>query len=264
MRSLLLDPLVESLVFPRRFIPRGARPIPSSAERIKLDIHNGDDGDDESNNAGQVEAFFLRAHGEGPRPLLIFTHGNGELIDDWARPFEGFARAGLHVLLPEYRGYGRSNGRPSEKAIREDLIRFYDLALEDPAVDASRVVMMGRSIGGGAVVQLLAHRPAQALVLMNTFMSLPKLLAPYGLPALLLRDRFESHRVLEKLTLPTLIFHGDRDRIVPYSHALALQKLTGGELRTYPGAGHNDCFGDFEAFIREVLVFLEREGLIEG
>lgn len=257
MRSLLLDPIVENLVFPRRFIPPGPRTIPESAERIRLPL-------DENGGDGSVEAFFFRARATGAqkRPLLIFTHGNGELIDDWAAPFEGFAREGLHVLLPEYRGYGRSKGRPSEAGIRADLIRFYDRMLRDPSVDSERVVMMGRSIGGGAIVQLLAHRPARALVLMNTFTSLPNLLSAYGLPAVLLRDRFESDRVLENISLPTLIFHGDRDRIVPYSHALALQSITGGELRTYPGRGHNDCFEDFEGFRREVLTFLEAAGAL--
>lgn len=262
MRALLLDPIVETFVFPRVFIPRAPRELPESVERIKLDISRGDAPDPKG---GEVEAFFLRADGEGERPLLIFTHGNGELIDDWAGLFEGFARAGLNVLLPEYRGYGRSAGRPSEAAIRSDLLRFHDRAIDEPGVDRERVIMMGRSIGGGAIAQLLANRPAKALILMNTFMSLPKLLAAYGLPAFLLRDRFESHLVFEEIVkkahLPTLILHGDRDRIVPYSHALALQELTGGELRTYPGAGHNDCFVDFDAFRGEVLDFLERAGV---
>lgn len=255
MRSVLLDPIIESLVFPRRFIPRGARPIPDAVERIRIQIDEPE--------AGEVEAFFIRAPGSGKRPLIIFTHGNGELIDDWATPFEGFAREGVHVLLPEYRGYGRSSGRPSEAAIRDDLIRFYDLAIEDPAVDPSRIVMMGRSIGGGAIAQLLAHRPAKALILMNTFTSLINLLAAYGLPAFLFRDQFESDRVLRDISLPTMIFHGDRDRIVPYSHALALKDIVGAELRTYPGRGHNDCFEDFDAFRDEVLNFLRRARVFE-
>ncbi|HSA24403.1 MAG TPA: hypothetical protein P5076_23280, partial [Myxococcota bacterium] len=96
---------------------------------------------------GEVEAWFLPGRGasaDRPGPLVVFTHGNAELIDDWPRMLAPYRELGVSVLLPEYRGYGRSAGHPSQALLVEDALYFLEAALARPDVDRDRVVYHGR------------------------------------------------------------------------------------------------------------------------
>ena len=88
---------------------------------------------------GVVEALYLRApnaSAEQPAPAVIFAHGNGEVIEQWPRPLEGYRQRGFSVLIPEYRGYGGSAGKPREDAIVADFVAFRDRLAARPEVDA--------------------------------------------------------------------------------------------------------------------------------
>src|SRR5690606_34255575 len=103
---------------------------------------------------GRVEAWLLPGDGvsaERPGPAVVFAHGNAELIDHWPGALARYRRLGVSVVLPEYRGYGRSAGRPSESAIRDDLRALHARLSSHPMVDVTRLVYHGRSLGGGAV-----------------------------------------------------------------------------------------------------------------
>src|SRR3990172_9418355 len=133
----------------------------------------------------RAEAWLLPARrASGGAPLLVFAHGNGELIDHWAREFETAREWGLAVLLVEYPGYGRSAGTPSEDSITRAFVAAYDWALSQPGVDGRRVVGWGRSLGGGAICALARQRPLAALVLESTFTSVRAMAARFGPPGL--------------------------------------------------------------------------------
>src|SRR5262245_34033766 len=87
-------------------------------------------------DGGKVEGWLLPGAGTGPAPLLIYAHGNGELIDYWAGEFAPLRAAGIHILLAEYPGYGRSTGSPSEDSVSAALVSMYDRVAADPRVDA--------------------------------------------------------------------------------------------------------------------------------
>src|SRR5689334_10734657 len=91
----------------------------------------------------RVESWLLPGAATRAAPLLIYTHGNGELIDYWADEFEPLRAAGIHVLLVEFPGYGRSQGKPSEQSVTGALLAAYDRVVEDPRVDARRVIGYG-------------------------------------------------------------------------------------------------------------------------
>ena len=206
---------------------------------------------------GPVEAWWLPAlSGEGPRPAIFFAHGNGELIDDWPLPMRAFRERGCHVLLAEYRGYGRSAGSASEETVREDFVRLYDRMRALPEVDAEACVLMGRSLGGGAVCQVFAERDAHALVLMSTFTSVTALAAHlFHLPARFVVDRFDSASVLRQKPARALHVHGRRDELIPFAHGQALAEITGGALLADDG-GHNDCPLDWARFVDRVLEYV--------
>ena len=123
---------------------------------------------------GRSDAWFMpplkRRPGER-RPLVIFFHGNGEVIDYLPEQAEGFRELGMGVLLVEYPGFGRSAGTPTEKSITETAVAAYDAVLQREEVDPRRIVLFGRSLGGGAACALAARRPSAALILQSTFSS---------------------------------------------------------------------------------------------
>ncbi len=218
---------------------------------------------------GPVEAWWLPAltrtertqHKGGPQPAIFFAHGNGELIDDWPRPMQAFRERGMHVLLAEYRGYGRSEGHADEAKVRSDFVRLFDRMCALPEVDAEACVLMGRSLGGGAVCQVLSERDAAALVLMSTFTSVTALAGHlYRLPARFVSERFESDKILARKAIPTLHVHGRRDELVPFAHAERLAAITGGRLLVEEG-GHNDCPMDWAGFVQAVMEYLEESGV---
>jgi fermentation-respiration switch protein FrsA (DUF1100 family) len=214
---------------------------------------------------GEVEAWFLAADGAlagETRPLVIFAHGNGELIEDWPDVLEPYRRMGVHLLLPEYRGYGRSAGEPSEKVIVEDYVRFHDLARSRPDVDEHKIVLHGRSLGGGVVCALARQRRPAALVLESTFTSIPNVARRWFVPAGLIEDRFDSAGAIASLDAPILIFHGTRDRVIPYEHGVELARIAKRARLVTSQCDHNDLPRREEGYWSEIRRFLEEEKVL--
>lgn len=214
----------------------------------------------------RVEAWFLAPLDDAPTPsraapTLIFFHGNGELIDFWPEEFESPRRRGWAVLLVEYPGYGRSGGRPSESSIVATALAAHDALAGRDDVDARRLVAYGRSLGGGAAAALAARRPTvAALILESSFTGVASLARRFLVPTALVRDRFDNLSAVRAWDGPLLIVHGERDRIVPPSHARALHAAAPrSELVLLPH-GHNDMPRAWPA----ILDFLERAGVGPG
>ena len=212
-----------------------------------------------STSFGRIEAWYLPAiRSNGPSPLLVFTHGNGEVIDFWPEEFDEPRRWGVGVLLVEFAGYGRSDGTPSEKSITEGMLAAYDWARQHKDIDAARIIPYGRSLGGGAAAILAVERPVPALILESTFSSVAAFASGFGAPAFLVRDKFDSVASLQKFKGPILILHGDRDDIVPPSHARVLAAAAGNATLASMPCGHNDCARPWAA----VRQFLDRHDLV--
>ncbi|MCP5039912.1 MAG: alpha/beta fold hydrolase [bacterium] len=217
------------VLYPRPPVPPGEPRMPSGTQRVWL----GEDA--------QTEAWLMRPSGVEHRfPVVIFTHGNGELIDHWAPVFTEATAAGVGVLLVEYPGYGRSGGSPSESSIRKTILAAYDFVSDQPGVDREAIVAHGRSLGGGAACQLAAARPLSALVLESAFIDVRSLAARLGFPAFLVRDHFDNLSIVPTLDIPVLVLHGERDDLIPVSHGEQLAAAAETELIPMP-CGHNDC-----------------------
>jgi pimeloyl-ACP methyl ester carboxylesterase len=223
--------LQRRVLFPRPPAPSIPPPIPEGGEVLRL----GEDA---------VEAWLLPPIGTGDHgeaaPVIVFTHGNGELIDHWLPAFDEPRRWGFAVLLVEYPGYGRSGGSPSQASITDTMLAAHDALAARSDIDLSRLVAYGRSLGGGAACALAAQRDVAALMLESTFTSVRAMASTLGLPGALVLDPFDNEAVLEDYDGPVLILHGEQDRIVPVSHGERLAEVTRTELVRLP-CGHNDC-----------------------
>ncbi|MFN3201180.1 MAG: alpha/beta hydrolase [Bradymonadia bacterium] len=221
------------VLFPRRWTAQPLLQAPAGVESLWRESPQG-----------PVEAWFIPGEGctaERPGPLVVFGHGNGDLIDGWWPALRTYTRMGISVLMPEFRGYGRSAGSPSEPAITEDFVWFLDAAVKRPEVDAARVHYHGFSMGGGAVVALARHRPPKALVLQSTYTGIDQLTWRYGIPGFLVKDQFRSREVVSTLDVPVLVIHGRDDNVVPFSHGERLAEMAPQGRLMARTCKHGDC-----------------------
>lgn len=207
---------------------------------------------------GDTEAWFLPAtRSAGPTPLIVFGHGNGEVIDYWPDEFTEPREWGFAVLLVEYPGYGRSPGRPSEASIRRAFLAAYDWASAQPEIDTARIVGYGRSLGGGAVALLSRERALAALILESTFTSTRPFARGFGAPSFLVRDPFDNEEAVRTFDRPLLIIHGERDEVIPTVHGRTLADVADVPIHLLP-CGHNDCPRPWDVvsgFLRDAGVY---------
>jgi fermentation-respiration switch protein FrsA (DUF1100 family) len=246
---------IERLVlFPGQLLaPPSGVPRVAGLERVPIET-----------DEGKVEAWFLPAPSASgaARPAVVFAHGNGELIDEWAEPLEAYRRLGVSVLLPEYRGFGRSAGTPSEAAIASDFVRFYDELVKRSDVDAERIVFHGRSLGGGAVCALARTRAPAGLVLESTFTSVANVARGWGIPQFLVTNHFDSESVVRAFPHPILILHGRRDRVIPYAHAEALVRTAQRARLVSFDCDHNDMRRPSDGYWSEIEAYLRSVGVL--
>ncbi len=237
------------LIFPREYANRPLRAVPSGVDVWTREV-----------DGVRVEAWFLGGAGrtaESPGPAVMLFHGNAELIDNWMPIAEEYASRGFSVLLPEYRGYGRCGGTPSQRAIAEDM-RYWRAKLNGTdIVQKDKVVYHGRSLGGGVAVQLAKDAEPAALILDCTFTSIASYATGYGVPGLVVTSPFQSDDVLPALSCPVLISHGRDDSTVPITHGKTLVELAKrGRFVELP-CGHLDFPGDQRAYDTARWEFLE-------
>ncbi len=215
---------------------------------------------------GRVEAWLAQGEGtsaDRPGPLVIFAHGNAELIDNWAFDFKTLTERGVNVLLVEYRGYGRSDGSPSEKGIVTDFTAAYDKVTARDEIDSKRVVFFGRSIGTGVACSLARHRKPNAIILASPMRSIPSIASKMLVPRFIIKDKFDNEDFLETYDGPVLILHGKEDRIIPYDHGDKLHRVTpNSRLVSFVDTGHNDMPTYSEEFWNPIVEFLIETGLI--
>ncbi|MEE2788928.1 MAG: alpha/beta hydrolase [Myxococcota bacterium] len=204
--------------------------VPLGAERLWI-----------AHSSGRTESWLFVERGDVRRPLVLFFHGNAELIDDAMDKVDGYRRLGYAVALMEYRGYGRSDGSPSEEHIVADALALVQRLETDPDLDLDRMVYHGRSLGGGVATSLARIYPPARLVLESTFTSIIDMARGMGVPAWLVRDPFNTREFLVQSDPSVLILHGVKDSIVPVEHAHQLAQAGTRVKLVLLDCGHNDC-----------------------
>ncbi|RJF95077.1 alpha/beta hydrolase [Noviherbaspirillum saxi] len=198
----------------------------------------------------RIEAWFVPA--PAPRGVALLAHGNAGNIGyrvDYARLFH---RLGFSLLLLEYRGYGRSEGKPSEEGTYADARAAWRHLVMERGFPAERIVLVGESLGGAVVARLAVDQRPAALVLASSFVSVPELAAELypWLPARrLARYRYDTLEALKRVSCPVLIAHSREDDIVPFHHGERLfAAVKGTKAFLEMDGGHNEGF----LFTREV------------
>jgi len=183
---------------------------------------------------------------EQARGAVLFCHGNAGNITHRAeilRRLHDVSR--VTVFIFDYRGYGRSKGRPKEAGVLADARAARDWLSRREGAEPGRLILMGESIGGAVAVDLAADQGARGLILESTFTSLRDLAAyhfPWFPVRQLMRTRLDSLAKIKSYRGPLLQSHGDCDTIVPYPFGQRLFDAANQpkQFVTFPGGDHND------------------------
>ena len=195
------------------------------------------------------------------RYTLLFTHGNAEDIGHNFDYLERIQAAGFSVFAWDYRGYGTSEGRPSEQALYQDSEAAYEYLTATLKVPPDRIIPLGRSLGGAAATHIAASRPVAALILESTFTSGQKMLTPVRIFPF---DRYLNLERMGKVRCPVLVIHGTADTTIPFHHGETLFAAANQPKRSYwvPGAGHNDLYymagAEYEKQLRDFAASVEQ------
>ncbi len=179
---------------------------------------------------------------EGSPLVTLFLHGNGDNIAFYKPHLEAISAAGSSVLTIDYRGYGKSGGRPSEQGLYRDSEAGY-IYLLGKGYRAEQIILHGQSLGTAVAVDLASRRPCSALILEAPFTSASNVagtLVPFIGP-LLVRSYNSLPKILS-VRAPKLFIHGDRDEVIPLRLGQELFAAAQGTKTFWivPGAGHND------------------------
>jgi pimeloyl-ACP methyl ester carboxylesterase len=191
-----------------------------------------------------------------PAPLLIYFGGNAEEVSWLASTADRYA--GWSLLIVNFRGYGRSEGKPGEAELFADALQIYDYAAK--RADGGRVAVMGRSLGSGVAVYLAAQRPVAGVILVSPYDSVESVargVYPYLPIGLMLRHRFDSLTRAPGISWPLLCLVASDDRVIPRPHSERLYAAWGGkkQWREILHTGHDDIAGepDYWQAIEEFL-----------
>lgn len=227
-------------------------------QQLQLDEYTEEINIEEKDNM-LLHGWLRKAPGNEKQKLIIYLGGNAEEVSHMiprASMLEGWA-----LLLINYPGYGKSEGKPSEKSFFLSALRIYDYAASREDIDINNIVIMGRSIGTGSAVYLAHERKAKAVILISPFESITSV-ARASLPfipvGLILKHKFESKKYAPAISSPLLVFYGTEDKIIPARHSKLLVQYWKGEnqLVKLKGYGHNDIFESKQLW-NQTLNFLE-------
>lgn len=182
---------------------------------------------------------------ENSKGVVFYLHGNAGSLEGWGSVAETFIEHHYDVFIPDYRGYGKSEGTiESEAGMHQDMQTLYDRLKEE--YPENEIIVLGHSIGSGMAARVAAKNNPKLLILQAPPYSLPDLAkntTPLQLfPSFLIKYKFETKRYVKETGLPVAVLHGDEDEIVYYGSSLKLQEdfKPGDTLITLEGLGHNN------------------------
>ena len=165
----------------------------------------------------QLSAVYL------PNPAsthtILYVHGNAEDLGDIQPVLQKLQNIGFSVFAYDYRGYGTSQGTPTERNAYRDIETAYNYLTQQLRVPSQRIIAYGRSVGGGSAVDLASRKPVAGLIMESAFTTAFRVIVPIPI---LPFDKFRNIDKIKKLKCPVLVMHGKADDTIPFQHGQQL------------------------------------------
>ncbi len=211
-----------------------------SAEILRIPLVTGEpEGETVTGSVPAPTLAALYLPNPAATHTLLYSHGNAEDLGDLQPFFGQLHRAGFAILAYDYRGYGLSPGKPSEQNTYEDIEAAYRYLTETQGVPPDKILIQGRSLGGGPATYLATRYPVGGLILESTFRSVFTVVTRVPLFPF---DKYPNRDRLRTLNVPLLVIHGTQDEVIPFRHGQQLYAAAPGPKQAYwvTGAGHNN------------------------
>ncbi len=211
----------------------------------------------ETRDGAVINALLFKPKGDS-KGIVFYLKGNSKSIKGWGKFAVDFTRHNYNVLMVDYRGFGKSTGRRSQKAIKRDLQEVYNKIKEETTED--RIIVYGRSLGSGFAAKLASINNPKMLILDAPYYSLTKVTARYApfMPlSVLIKYPLPTYKWLKYVRCPIHIIHGTNDTLIPYKTSVRLSKVNPKltRLHTVIGGGHKNLnnFESYHKMIHEII-----------
>ncbi|WP_420601679.1 alpha/beta hydrolase [Flagellimonas sp.] len=211
----------------------------------------------------------LRFKAQNPKGVVFYLKGNSKSIKGWGKFAVDFTRHGYDVIMVDYRGFGKSTGRRTQKAVKRDMQVIYNKIKEK--VTEKYIILYGRSMGSGFAAKLASMNNPRMLILDAPYYSLSKVAKKYipFMPlSLLIKFPMPTYKWLKYVNCPIHIIHGTDDRLIPYKTSVKLSKIKPEltKLYTVIGGGHKNLntFESYHKMLTEIITTRPKKVNLEG
>ncbi|MCH2488951.1 MAG: lysophospholipase [Flavobacteriales bacterium] len=199
-----------------------------------------------------------------PKGVVLYLKGNSKSIKGWGKFAVDFTRHSYDVIMVDYRGFGKSIGKRSQKAIKHDLQYVYNKIRE--RVPEKFIILYGRSLGSGFATKLASMNHPKMLILDAPYYSLAKVTGrymPFMPLSIILKYPMPTYKWLKYVNCPIHIIHGTDDKLIPFKSSVKLSEIKPKQTRLYPiiGGGHKNMntFESYHKALTEIIIGEERE-----
>ncbi len=206
-------------------------------------------------DGGQINSILFKV--PNSRGLVYYFKGNSRSIKGWAKFAKDFMANGYDIFMMDYRGFGKSVGKRSERRLYDDSQQLYRWLLKQ--YDEDDIIIYGRSLGSGIATRIASWNNPKLLILDSPYFSFYHNIKRWGfwMPLrFLLRYQIRTDQFIKKVEAPIKIIHGNKDRLIPYSHSVRLTEIKEEiDLITIDGGGHNNLpdFPEYHEILYDLL-----------
>ncbi len=212
------------------------------------------------NTSDNVQLNSLHFKVDKPKGVILYFHGNKGNLERWGHKIQPLLKYGYDLFMIDYRGYGKNNGKRTEENMYSDAQLVYDYLLSK--YDEKQIIVYGRSLGGTFATYVASKNNPKELILEATFSSIvdvSKNILPIFPFSKLYKFHFESFKIIPEVKIPTTIFHGNKDSLVPFSLAQKLYASSNKENTEFitidEGTHHN--LSEFDVYQNKLQKILQ-------
>ncbi len=242
---------------PLPYIPGPAWTPPANGENVWFSVTDGE-------RVQRLHGWFVRSQSQPAIATVLLCHGNGGNLTHVAWVAEELSKNNLDVLIFDYRGYGRSEGKITDEwGLYADTDAAYHYLMRERSVKPEKLVLYGESLGTTAAIDLASRRACGALIVESGLSSasdmgattvpfLPRWLHWLG------KNRFESERKIANVNCPVLVTHGTNDNVIPVEQGRKLFAAAREpkKLKIVEGGDHNLFGNGGKEYLEQIIDFI--------